>query len=319
MALMADPEQGFGYAVLRSLALAAEQAGFEAFLRSDHLASLLGRGARPTTEAWATVAGLARETTRIRLGTLVSPVTFRDPGLLAKTVATVSEMSNGRVELGLGAGWHEDEHAQFGIEFPPMSVRLAMLEETLAVLDGLWNRADGWSFKGMHWTIRESAFQPKPTPESGLAVHLILGGMGGKRLLRLAARYADEFNMSWKVLDRAADIAADLRAACREVGRARPPVLSAITGFIVGASTSEVLERRERLLAEIDGDPQTTAWFTERESKWLIGTAAEVVQQIEALRDTGIERLILQDFLPWDTEMVHLLGTAVLPRVRQGT
>src|SRR3954447_1987481 len=196
-ALMSEPQQGLAYEEILALARAAEEAGFEAYFRSDHYSSFPGAAGLPTTDAWTTLAGIARETTRINLGTLVSPVTFRAPGNLAKVATTVDEMSGGRVELGLGAGWNEVEHAQHGLPFPDQGERFEMLEEQAAIVHGLWAEPDGWSFGGAHWQIRDARFAPKPVAREGRRhPNIILGGQGGPRLARLAARYADEINIS---------------------------------------------------------------------------------------------------------------------------
>src|SRR5918996_2948500 len=152
-ALMTEPQQGLTYDEILALARIAEEAGIEAFFRSDHYASFPGGSGKPTTDAWATLAGLARETSTIRLGVLVSPVTFRQPGNLAKVIQTVDEMSDGRVEAGFGAGWNADEHAQLGIPFPDMGERFDMLEEQMAIIHGLWTEDDGWSYSGRHWRV----------------------------------------------------------------------------------------------------------------------------------------------------------------------
>ncbi|MCA1588659.1 MAG: LLM class flavin-dependent oxidoreductase [Chloroflexi bacterium] len=151
---MTEPQQGLSYDEILALARIAEAAGLEAFFRSDHYASFPGESGLPTTDAWATLAGLARETERILLGTLVSPITFRLPGNLAKVIQTVDEMSGGRIEAGFGAGWNEDEHAQLGIPFPPLRERYDMLEEQLAIIHGLWTEPDGWSHNGKRWQVR---------------------------------------------------------------------------------------------------------------------------------------------------------------------
>ncbi len=152
-ALMTEPQQGLTYDELLAIVRTAETAGFEAFFRSDHYASFPGDSGLPTTDAWATLGGLARETSTIRLGTLVSPVTFRIPGNLAKVIQTVDEMSDGRIEAGFGAGWNAEEHAQLGIGFPPIGERYDMLDEELAIIHGLWTEPDGWSFDGEHWQV----------------------------------------------------------------------------------------------------------------------------------------------------------------------
>src|SRR3954447_3278081 len=166
-ALMSEPQQGMTYEEILALARAAEEAGFETYFRSDHYASFPGESGLPTTDAWATLAGLARETMRIGLGTLVSPVTFREPGNLVKVVTTIDEMSDGRVELGLGAGWNDEEHAQHGLRFPEQGERFDMLEEQLAIVHGLWTELDGWSYDGDHWQVRDARFYPKPVMRPG--------------------------------------------------------------------------------------------------------------------------------------------------------
>ena len=190
-ALMCEPQQGLSYLELLALARAAEDAGFETFFRSDHYTSFPGEKGLPTTDCWATLAGLARETTRIGLGSLVSPVTFRVPGAFIKEVATVDEMSGGRVELGVGAGWNEDEHGQLGLHFPDIRERADRLEEELAIIRGLWDEPDGWTFEGTYWKVAGSQLRPR-----GRRPNLIIGGTDKPRSLRLAARYADEYNIS---------------------------------------------------------------------------------------------------------------------------
>src|SRR3954469_9340354 len=202
-AMMIEPQQGLTYEEQLAVATHAEAAGFEALFRSDPYESFPGASATPPTAAWAVPAGLARETKRIRLGTLVSPVTFRLPGNLAKVVTTVDEMSGGRIEFGLGTGWHADEHRRHGLPFTDITERAEMLEEQLEILRGLWTEPDGWSFAGRHYTIEDAHFRPKPmsapgrpTTASGARPRIIVGGGGTARSMRLAAKYADEFNLS---------------------------------------------------------------------------------------------------------------------------
>src|SRR5918992_5138446 len=178
-ALMTEPQQGLSYDEILAIVRTAEEAGLEAFFRSDHYTSFPGEEGLPTTDAWTTLAGLARDTTRIHLGTLVSPVTFRLPGVLAKVVTTVDEMSGGRVEIGLGAGWNELEHAELGIPFPDLGKRFDMLEESLAILHGLWTEPPGWSFDGAHWQVSSARFVPRPVPREGRRhPNIIVGGEG---------------------------------------------------------------------------------------------------------------------------------------------
>src|SRR3972149_777815 len=193
-ALMIEPQQGLSYDEQLAVARTAEDGGVEALLRSDHYASFPGEGGLPTTDAWTVIAGLARETSRTRLGALVSPVTFRVPGALAKVVATADEMSGGRVGVGLGAGWNELEHAELGIPFPPLRERFDRLEEALAIVHGLWTEPDGWAHEGRFWQVRGARFRPRPIFGQRRHPHLIVGGHGKPRGLRPAATDADEYN-----------------------------------------------------------------------------------------------------------------------------
>ena len=215
-ALMVEPQEGMTYTAQLELALAAEAAGFEAFFRSDHWLSLEGEEERPATDAWAVLAGLARETRSIRLGTLVSPITFRLPAAIAKIVATVDEMSGGRVELGLGAGWHDPEHERFGIPYPPLGERFERLGETLEIVLGLWTRPR-FTFAGRHYAIRDAACEPKPVQRPHPP--LIVGGYGKPKTVALAARYATELNLDSPVPDACPPILARLDEACRAIGR----------------------------------------------------------------------------------------------------
>ena len=204
-ALMTEPQQGMSYADQLAVAKRAEANGFDAYFRADHFASFPGPAGQPTTDAWSVVAGLARETQRIGLGVLVSPVTFRHPGTFAKVVITVDEMSGGRIEVGVGAGWNALEHEQLGLAFPPIKERADLMEDQLAILHGLWGEPDGWSYEGITGIRIEGAiFRPRPvdvagrprTPAGGARPRIIVGGQGSPRSYRLAARYADEFNLS---------------------------------------------------------------------------------------------------------------------------
>ncbi|HEX2884211.1 MAG TPA: TIGR03560 family F420-dependent LLM class oxidoreductase, partial [Candidatus Limnocylindria bacterium] len=230
-ALMTEPQQGLSYDEILAVARTAEEAGIEAYFRSDHYASFPGDAGLPTTDAWATLAGLARETSTIRLGALVSPVTFRIPGNLAKVIQTVDEMSGGRVEAGFGAGWNEDEHAQLGIPFPPLSERYDMLEEQMALIHGLWTQGDGWSFEGEHWQVRGARRHGEIARGGRRHPHVIFGGKGGPRLAALVAKYGDEFNLNSASPDEAPEAYRRVRQACRDEGRDPDEIVySAMTG-----------------------------------------------------------------------------------------
>ena len=309
-ALMTEPQQGLSYDEILALARTAEAAGLEAFFRSDHYGSFAGPADGPTTDAWATLAGLARETSTIRIGSLVSPITFRIPGSFAKVVATVDEMSGGRVEVGMGAGWNDEEHAELGIPFPPLRDRYDRLEESLAIVHGLWTEPDGWGHEGQHWQVRDAHLRPRPTFSGRRHPHLILGGDGGPRLARLVAAYADEFNRTSASPDNVRDAYARVRAACEAVGRDPDSVvLSAMVGVLVADSESEMRDRVGRQLAFFgSGGGSADEWLAERRDRWIMGTPEQARQRIEEFAAAGVQRIMLQDFLPRDLDMVALLG-----------
>jgi F420-dependent oxidoreductase-like protein len=308
-ALMSEPQQGLSYDEILALARAAESAGLEAFFRSDHYASFPGPAGLPTTDAWATLAGLARETSTIRIGSLVSPVTFRIPGAFAKLVTTVNEMSHGRLEVGMGAGWNEEDHVQLGIPYPPLGERYDRLEEALAIMHGLWTEPDGWSFAGRHWQLREARFRPRPTSAGRRHPNLILGGDGGPRLARLVATYADEFNRQSATPDRLRAAYARVRAACATAGRDPDEVVySAMVGVLVAETADELRDRVRQQATMVGAGEDADAWLVERRERWIIGTPDEARQRIETLAAAGAQRIMLQDFLPRDLEMVALLG-----------
>ncbi|HYM51860.1 MAG TPA: TIGR03560 family F420-dependent LLM class oxidoreductase [Candidatus Dormibacteraeota bacterium] len=306
---MTEPQQGLSYVDILALAHAAEDAGLEAFFRSDHYGSFPGEGGLPTTDAWATLAGLARETTRIRLGSLVSPVTFRLPGPFAKMVATVDEMSGGRIELGIGAGWNDQEHAQLGLPFPSLGERYDMLEEVVAIVHGLWTEPDGWSFDGQHWRVARSRFHPKPERGGRRHPPIILGGDGKPRQARLAARFADEFNLNSATPQRAREAYPRVRDACIAIGR-DPDSLrrSAMTGVLLAETEGELRDRIREQLAFTGAGDDAEAWLAERRERWIMGTLDEAGTRVQALAEAGVERIMLQDFLPRDLDMVRLMG-----------
>jgi F420-dependent oxidoreductase-like protein len=311
LALMTEPQQGLSYDEIRAAALAAEEAGLQAFFRSDHYASFPGPAGEPTTDAWATLAGLARETTRIRLGPLVSPVTFRLPGPFAKMAATVDEMSGGRLEVGMGAGWNEQEHAQLGIPFPSLDERFSRLEESVAIIHGLWTEPDGWRFDGAHWRVEGSLFRPRPQRDGRRHPPIILGGRGGPRLARLVARYGDEFNLVSASPAGARQAYARVDEACRAIGREPAEVArSAMTGVLIAETQSELEERiREQLeFTGAGAGVDAAAWLAERRTRWIIGTLDEAGERLQTFADAGAQRVMLQDFLPRDLDMIRLMG-----------
>lgn len=322
--LMTEPQQGMSYEDQLAIARRADQNGFEAFYRSDHYRSFPGPVGMPTTDAWAVLAGLARETERIQLGALVSPVTFRHPGNFAKVVTTVDQMSGGRIDVGIGAGWNVEEHRELGLAFPPIKERFDLLEDQLAILHGLWGEPDGWSHDGHVIRIRDARFHAKPaqvpgrptTPDGAVRPRIMIGGDGKPRSLRLTARYADEYNIVSARPERARRIYADMDAACLAIGRDPGEVThSAMVGVLVGRDRADLERRQSALLAALGEDEAGEAWMEERRTRWVFGTPDEARAAVQRFADAGVQRIMLQDFLPWDLEMVDILGEELVGRV----
>ena len=304
--IFTEPQQGADYRTLRNVALAAEELGFDAFFRSDHYLKMGGVSGLPgPTDAWTTLAGLAVETSRIRLGTLMTAATFRLPGPLAITVAQVDQMSGGRVELGLGAGWFEAEHAAYGIPFPPLGERFEMLEEQLDIITGLWRTPDGetFSFDGTHYRVSDSPGLPKPAQRPGPPV--LLGGAGARRTPRLAARFADEFNVPFhSVADSAAGFAR-VREACKAVSR-DPASLTYSVAQTVCCGKDEAEFRRRA--AAIGREP------AEAREHGVGGTPGEVAAKIAEFAEAGAERVYLQVLDLGDLDHLALIASDVVPQ-----
>lgn len=305
--LFTEPQQGFTYDDQLAFARSAETHGLDGFFRSDHYLRMGDGDARPgPTDAWTTLAGLARETSRIRLGTLVSSVTYRVPGILAIQVAQVDAMSGGRAELGLGTGWFEREHAAYGIPFP--AKRFDLLEEQLAIVTGLWATPDAetFTFEGQHYRLDAAPALPKPVQDR---VPVIVGGGGPKRTPALAARYATEFNIGFVTEDVIAEKFAVVRAACEDVGRDPDTLkLSVALPTIVGADDAEI-ERRAAAAG------QTREQFDNGAN--IIGTPAQVIEKVERLRTLGASRVYFQLIDLRDIDHADQLGAEVvahLPR-----
>jgi alkanesulfonate monooxygenase len=301
-----EPQQGASYEQQVRMAQHVEALGFDALFRSDHFLTMGGDGLPGPTDAWVTLAGLARETDRIRLGTLVTSATFRLPGLLAVQVAEVDAMSGGRVELGLGAGWYDGEHAAYGVPFPPLAERFERLEEQFAILAGMWTTPVGkkFDFAGRHYTIKDSPALPKPVQEPHPP--FIVGGGGPTRTPRLAATYAAEFNLPFSSLADTEAQYARVRAACEQKGRdPRTLRLSAAQVVCCGADEAEV-ERRAATIGRKAGELRANG---------AAGTPDEVVARLEAFAAIGAETLYLQVLDLDDLDHVDLLAKEVLPRV----
>jgi F420-dependent oxidoreductase-like protein len=322
-ALMIEPQQGLSYAEQLEIARHAEAGGFETLFRSDHYESFPGPDDNQTTDAWAVLAGLARETTRIGLGALVSPVTFRSPGNLAKVVTTVDHMSGGRIEVGLGAGWNDSEHRRYGLPFPPISERAGMLEEQLEILHGLWTEPDGWSFHGKHYTIEDALFRAKPvdapgrpkTASGAVRPRIIVGGDGKPRSMRIGVRWADEYNVTSSNPESVGQKQRALDEACAAAGR-DPATLarSAMVGVLVGANEAELKEREGVLVKALDLSSDDD-WLATRRGRWIFGTPDEARDTVRRFAEAGVERIMLQDFVPRDLDMIDLLGEELVGKV----
>ncbi len=281
----------------RALAGACEQHGIETMFRSDHYLSVFGRGERGSLDAWATINALAAITSTLRLGTLVSPATFRHPSELAKVVVTADHVSGGRVELGLGTGWLEAEHEAYDFPFPPLGERMSMMEDQLQLIAHQW--VDGPA-------------QPKPLQQP--RTNLIVGGRGGPRSIRMAARYADEYNTVSKTAAECAAIREQLDAACEQAGR-EPIPLSLMTAWLAGADRGELLDRAGRLARWEGEDTDPERFLTEQRDSSLTGTLDENVERLRELADAGVERVMLQHLLHRDLDAVEQIGRVVVPAV----
>jgi alkanesulfonate monooxygenase SsuD/methylene tetrahydromethanopterin reductase-like flavin-dependent oxidoreductase (luciferase family) len=320
---MLESQQGLSYGDHVAIAKRAEANGLETLFRSDHFQSFPGPTGQPTTDAWTIMAGLARDTERIGLGVLVSPVTFRHPGTFAKVVTTVDEMSGGRIEVGVGAGWNEIEHRQLGLAFPPITERADLMEDQLAILHGLWGEPDGWSYDGHQVSIKDADFNPKPvdvpgrprTPIGGARPRLLVGGQGSPRSYRLAARYADEFNLSSSDPAQARSAFAALDAACADAGR-DPAALtrSTMAGVLIGRDRGEMDRRLAAAVAAFGADDDGS-WLEERLQRWITGTPDEARAMVRRFADAGVERIMLQDLLPWDLDMIDVMGEVLVGQV----
>ncbi len=304
--IFTEPQQGASYDDLLAVAVAAEAGGFDAFFRSDHFLAMGDDDGLPgPTDSWVTLGGIARETSRIRLGTLVTSATFRLPGLLAITVAEVDAMSNGRVELGIGAGWYDDEHTAYGIPFPPLGERFERLEEQLAIVTGLWSTPVGerFEYSGRHYELKNSPALPKPVQRPGPPI--VIGGGGAKRTPRLAAHFGSEFNMPFC---RPEDTGAQfdrVRRACEEAGRKPDTLRFSAAQVVCCGSDGAQIERRAAVIGRDAGELRMNG---------LCGTPDEIVAKLQTFADLGTSRVYLQLLDLGDLDHLSLLADEVLPR-----
>ncbi|WP_176444390.1 LLM class F420-dependent oxidoreductase [Rhodococcoides kyotonense] len=305
--IFTEPQQGATYDDLLRVARTAEQLGYGAFFRSDHYLAMNSDGLPGPTDAWITLAGIARETSTIRLGTLVTSATFRYPGPLAISVAQVDAMSGGRVDLGLGAGWFEEEHTSYGIPFPPLGERFDKLEEQLAVITGLWETPAGqtFSYDGKHYPIVSSPALPKPVQSPRPPI--LVGGGGKKRTPALAAKYADEFNIPFASIDDTSTQFDRVRAACTSAGRA-PESLAYSTALVLccGKTEDEIARRAAAIGREVP----------ELRENGAAGSPAELVDKIGRYGELGASRVYLQVLDLSDLDHLELVASEVMGQLR---
>ena len=304
--IFTEPQQGASYAQLLAVAQRAEQLGFDAFFRSDHFLKMGDVNGDPgPSDAWTTLAGIARETSTIRLGTLVNSVTFRHPAITAVSVANVDAMSNGRVELGLGAGWYEAEHKAYGFRFPPLGERFDMLGEQLHIINGLWDTTPGetFCFEGNHFTVDNSPCLPKPTQSR---IPVIVGGRGAKKTPMLAAKYATEFNMPFVNKDAFVEQFSRVREACVSVGRDSTSLKYTVAqATVCGSDVDEVARRAKKIGREV----------SELSLNGLCGTPAELIAKINDWKNAGAETIYMQVLDVDDLDHLDLIGKEVLPHI----
>jgi F420-dependent oxidoreductase-like protein len=302
---MIEGQEGVSWPQWVALARACEEHGIEALFRSDHYMNLDGQHPeREALDAWGTMCALAAITSTLRLGTLVSPATFRHPSNLAKLATTADHISGGRIEVGLGAGWHEREHEAYGFPFAATRERVDVLAEQLQVVLGTWSQGR-FSFDGGHYRLRDLDARPKPvqTPHP----HLIMGGNAGRRSAALAARYADEYNTPFPTLEDVRARRQRIVEACSEAGR-EPIPFSIMTAVIAGADAADLRDRARRQLERVGSEQDVDAFLADPPYGWIVGTAEQVIGKLDGLREAGVERVMCQQLLHDDLDAIALLG-----------
>jgi len=302
-----EPQQGATYDDQLAVAQAAESLGFSAFFRSDHYLAMSGDGQPGPTDSWVTLAGIARETSSIRLGTLVTSATFRYPGPLAISVAQVDAMSAGRVEFGIGAGWFEDEHRAYAIPFPGLGERFDRLEEQLDIITGMWATpvSETFDYTGNHYTVTGSPALPKPVQQPHPPI--IIGGGGPKRTPALAARFAAEFNLAFPTLDFVGVQLGRVRAALEKAGRAADDMIfSAAFAVCAGHDEAQVTQRAAAISRDVDELRTNTP---------LAGTPAEIVDRLGPFAEAGVQRVYLQLLDTSDLDQLELFASEVMPQL----
>ncbi|MGH2698084.1 MAG: TIGR03560 family F420-dependent LLM class oxidoreductase [Actinomycetota bacterium] len=309
--LMIEGQEGVTWDEWLALARTCEESGLEGLFRSDHYVSTINETKLGSLDAWAVLCGLAAITERIRLGTLVSPATFRHPSLLAKMVTTADHISDGRVELGAGAGWFEKEHTAYGFDFPPTNERLEILAEQLEIIHGEWSEEE-FSFNGAYYSLE--GVHAKPTALQRPHPPLILGGSGGRKSLALAAKWADEYNTLFTTVEGARARRSALDDAL--VSQRRAPgdfTLSLMTTCIVGRDESELRRRVQDVLTRTNNDKPVDDYIAGASRERLVGTTDQVIERLNRYAEAGVGRVMLQHLNHPDLEMVKLIGSDLVP------
>jgi F420-dependent oxidoreductase-like protein len=303
LCLMIEGQEGVTWPQWRALAEACERHGIHTLFRSDHYQNLDGQHPeRGSLDAWGTIIALSALTTKLRLGTLVTPTSFRHPSVLAKLVVTADHVSDGRIDLGLGAGWHHREHEAYGFPFLPPAERVDVLEEQLQILMGHWS-GEEFSFEGEHYTLSGLNAQPKPVQRP--RPPLIMGGNAGPRSAALAVRFADEYNTPFPSLEQIQRRKANIDQACERAGR-EPIPFSIMAGAVLGADSDEV-ERRARRVAAATGQ-DAGALVRDPPHGWIVGTVDQVAEQLAPIRDAGVSRVMCNQFVEPEVDQVARLG-----------
>jgi alkanesulfonate monooxygenase SsuD/methylene tetrahydromethanopterin reductase-like flavin-dependent oxidoreductase (luciferase family) len=317
--LMIEPQEGMTYSEILAVARRADELGFEGLYRSDHYASVFGREGVGSTDAWTTLAGLVRETERIALGTLVSPVTFRPAANLAKVVATVAEMAGtavgqaSRVHLGMGTGWLVTEHTMYGLPFDDLGTRFRRLEEQLQILRGLWDsNGEPFSFHGEFEGVKDAQLLPRPDPRP----RVIVGGRGPVKTVRLAVRYADELNSPSATPEECWKLRAVLDDACERDGRDPSTItFSLMTGCLVGATTKDFRARVRRLETLATRYPRLADYHERLAVRGVVGTPDQATDRIGRLAEAGVERIMLQHLFHDDLDLLDVVAEEIVPRL----
>ena len=303
VALMIEGQEGVSWEQWCALADACEEHGVETLFRSDHYISQSNDTGNVAHDAWTTLAGLAARTSTLRLGTLVTPATFRLPGLLANAVATVDHISGGRIELGLGAGWMEREHRAYGFPFPETSARLQMFAEQLEIVHRLWTE-ERVDFRGTHYTLENAPAQPKPVQRPRPPI--IVGGSGTRGTAEPAARFADEYNTPFASPEEFANIRAKVQRVCESTGRTLR--YSAMAGCLIGETHADALGRAHQLYERVPRETSFDDWLGGYSQRALMGSVEEVAERLREYERVGCERVMLQHLLHADLEPVRLIG-----------